>query len=251
MRLLRETALVAGYELRRAVRNPVWVLMGTFQPVLWLLLFVPLLSEMAVTPPGSDDLEVFVPGVLTMLAILSTLLAGFGFLALLRTGVLERLLVTSASRLALALGRVVTDVAGLLAQSVFLLAVALLMGFRASPVSVLLIFAVMVLLGLSVASLSYALALNIRDERAFSSVVNFCALPLMLLSGVLVPLSFAPGWMETAGEANPLRYAVDAVRALAADDRASGDVTVGFLVLGALTVLTVTWAARSYRRVVT
>ncbi|PKK13452.1 ABC transporter permease [Thermomonospora sp. CIF 1] len=168
----------------------------------------------------------------------------------LRAGVLERLAVTPAARPAPALGRMLTDVVGLLAQSLLVFAVAVLMGFRVSLPGALLILGVMVLLGLLVASFSYALALTLRDETAFSSLVNFVTLPLILLSGMLVPLSYAPAWMETAGAANPLRYAVDAVRALARGDLAAPDVPQAFLVLALLTALTVTWAARGFRRVV-
>lgn len=247
---MHETALVFGYEFRRMLRNPVWVLIGLMQPVLWLLLFVPLLEELNTGTPKSADLKVFVPGVLTMLAIMSTLLVGYVFLGSLKDGVVERLAVTPVSRLALALGRILADVTGLLAQSLLVVLVACLMGFRADPLSVLLILGLMVLLGLSVASLSYALALNLREEASFSSIVNFVTLPLLLLSGMLVPLSFAPDWMRTVGNANPLYHAVEAVRSLAVDDRGSSDVVVGFLVLTVLTALTLTWAARSYRRVV-
>jgi ABC-2 type transport system permease protein len=250
MQLVRDTAVVSGYELRRAVSNPVWVLIGMLQPAMWLLLFVPLLSEMSPMADQEENLAVFVPGVLTMLALLSTLLAGFSFLSLMRTGVLERLLVTRANRLSLALGRITADVAGLVAQSVLLLVLATIMGFRVSFLGILLMLMVMFLLGLTVASLSYALALTIRDERSFSSVINFGTLPLMLMSGVLIPLSFAPAWMQMAGQANPIRYAVDAIRALAVGDYASTEVFAGFAVLAAVTAAALTWAARSYRRVV-
>lgn len=248
--MMRETSIVFGYELKRMVRNPVWVIIGLLQPVLWLLLFVPLLEELNTGTSKSADLKTFVPGVLTMLAIMSTLLVGYVFLGSMRDGVVERLAVTPVSRLALALGRILADVAGLVTQSVLVVSVAYLMGFRADPSSVLLILALMVLLGLSVASLSYALALNLREEASFSSIINFLTLPLLLLSGMLVPLSFAPGWMQAAGNANPLHHAVEAVRALAVDDRGASDVVTGFLVLAGLTALTLTWAARSYRRAV-
>ncbi len=250
MRVLRETVLVFGYELQRMLRNPVYMIMGVFQPVLWLLLFVPLLDRMSPGTSNADDLRTFVPGVLTMLAILSTLLVGFTFLTSLRAGVLERLVVTPASRFSLAFGKILADVVGLLVQSAILLGIAALIGFRTGFVSAILILALMVLLGLLVASFSYALALTLRNEMSFSSIANFVTLPLILLAGMLVPLSYAPGWMKIVGRANPLRYAVDGVRSLAAGHLADSSVATGFLVLAGLTILTVTWAARGYRRIV-
>jgi ABC-2 type transport system permease protein len=39
-------------------------------------------------------------------------------------------------------------------------------------------------------------------------------MPILLLSGVLLPLTFAPGWLQTLADLNPLSYAVEAARAL-------------------------------------
>ncbi len=38
--------------------------------------------------------------------------------------------------------------------------------------------------------------------------------PLMLLSGMLLPLDHAPGWLAALSDVNPLTYLVDAERAL-------------------------------------
>ena len=40
----------------------------------------------------------------------------------------------------------------------------------------------------------------------------------MLLSGILLPLTFAPVWLKTVADCNPFNWAVDAVRALFAGD---------------------------------
>jgi ABC-type multidrug transport system permease subunit len=48
--------------------------------------------------------------------------------------------------------------------------------------------------------------------------------PLMILSGMLLPLEIGPGWMQVIAKANPLAYVVDAERALFAGDLASAAV---------------------------
>ena len=52
--------------------------------------------------------------------------------------------------------------------------------------------------------------------------------PLMILSGMLLPLEAGPGWMPVAALFNPLTYVVDAERALFAG-QFTADVGWGWL----------------------
>jgi ABC-2 type transport system permease protein len=36
--------------------------------------------------------------------------------------------------------------------------------------------------------------------------------PLMLLSGIMLPLVLGPGWLQAIGRATPFRYIIDAMR---------------------------------------
>src|SRR5262245_29829233 len=94
--LLRDTRLLFAANLRTTLRNPVWVIVGLFQPICYLLLFAPLLNSLAGVSgfPGGGALTVFTPGLLVMTALFSVSFAGFGVIAALRAGVIERLRVT-------------------------------------------------------------------------------------------------------------------------------------------------------------
>ena len=101
------------------LRNPVWVFVGVFQPVIYLLLFAPAAQAgAAARRTNADAYQIFVPGLLVLLAIFGGLFQGFGLIAELRAGVIERSRVTPVSRLALLLGRSLRDVVSLLAQAV-------------------------------------------------------------------------------------------------------------------------------------
>lgn len=252
MQTIRETYLIFIYNLWTTLRNPVWVVVGIIQPILWLLLFAPLLDGVAGAPgfPSGGTLTVFTPGILMTIAIFGTLFVGFGLIADLRAGVLERLAVTPASRLALALGRILRDVVVLVVQSLLLLLVAVLMGLTANLLGVVITFALMVLIGVMTASCSYALALLIRDENSFSPTVNFFTLPLLLLSGILLPLALAPRWMQAFATVNPFAHALDAARTLFLDGVGDVSVAYAFVIVGVLAVLALVWAVRSFRRVV-
>lgn len=210
----RAALVVCSRALRLSLRNPTWVLIGLTQPVLYLALFGPLLQPLAPQLGADDAWRLFVPGLLVLLALFGALFVGFGLVAELRAGVVEQMRVTPASRLALLLGRVLRDAVVLLAQAALLTAAALLFGLRAPLPGVLAALAIVVLLGTACASLSYAAALRLRNEDSLASVLNSVAVPLLLLSGILLPMELAPAWLRALSAVNPLRHIVDGARAL-------------------------------------
>ncbi len=252
MKLLRDTWILFSHNVRMTLRNPVWVLLGLFQPVLYLLLFAPLLDPLAGAPgfPARDGLTVFTPAAMIMLGMFGATFVGFGLIAQLRAGVVERLRVTPASRLALLLGSVLRDVAQLLVQSIVLVGVAWLLGLDLNLAGVGLVLVLLALMGLLMSSCSYAVALALKDENSFASTLQFFLLPLLLLSGILLPLALAPDWIQTVAAFNPFAYTVDAARTLFTGKLVDSEVLHGFAVLIPLTLLALWWATRSYRKAV-
>jgi ABC-2 type transport system permease protein len=246
--MLRHTGLFLAYELRNTLRNPVWPLLGILQPVLYLLLFAPLLANTVPGVPREETLRQFAPGVLVMLALFSSLFVGFGMIAEIRAGVLERLAVSPASRSAIILGRTLRDALLLVAQGVVLLVIAVLMGIRPNPGGVALTLVLMAVTGVFASTLSYSLALAVRDENGMSQIMNFFALPLILFTGILLPMALAPAWMRAVAEINPLYHAVEAGRALFAGDFGDGSVVVAFVLMPVLAAVTLRWAVASMRR---
>src|SRR5690349_16911490 len=250
MSLLRDTWLVFLRYLDLFLRNPVWVVIGVVQPLLYLLLFAPLLKSIAAMPgfPPGGAYNVFVPGLLIQLGLFGASGVGFSLIAELRFGVVERLRVTPVSRLALLLGRALRDILTLLIQSLLLVLVALPFGLHIQVVGLLVMLALIALIGLLTASLSYALALWLKSEDAFAPLLFTATLPLLLLSGVLLPLSLAPDWLRAIANANPLAYAVDAARSLFNNHLGDASVLRGVLIMAVLAVIAVVIAARSFGR---
>jgi ABC-2 type transport system permease protein len=248
-RLLRDTRLLLATHLRATLRTPVWVIIGLFQPICYLLLFAPLLNRITGVSgfPSGPALNVFAPGLLVMMGLYGVGFAGFGLIADLRAGVVERLRVTPASRLALLLGMVVRDVLILIVQCALLTGLAVLMGMRPDPVGAALTLILIVLIGLVMSSCSYALALATKDENALASSINFLAIPLLLLSGVMLPLALAPSLLRTIASFNPLAHAVDAARALMAGRLADSAVLPTFALFVGLALIGLLWATRAMR----
>ena len=99
---LRESTIVFRRQIRMNLRNPAWVLIGVMQPVLYLVLFGPLLKPLvAQFPGGADNPYTFlVPGLLVQLGLFGALFAGFSLIGEWREGVIEAERVTPASRTA-------------------------------------------------------------------------------------------------------------------------------------------------------
>jgi ABC-2 type transport system permease protein len=248
MKVLRDTSLIFNRQMQLLLRNPVWIFVGVFQPVMYLLLFAPLLKPALQVQSNAAAYEIFVPGLLVLLAIFGGLFQGFGLIAELRAGVIERSRVTPVSRLALLLGRSLRDVVSLITQAVIITLLALVFDLRVFIGDLLLAYLMLALISLMTSALSYGVALLVKSEDALAPLMNTVAQPILLLSGILLPLTFAPGWLQGVADWNPFSWAVNGTRALFRGDLGAPDVWQGLLIMAALAVLAVAWAARMFAK---
>ncbi len=252
MKVLRDTWLVFGRYFGLFIHNPVWVAFGVLQPLLYLVLFAPLLKSIATMrgfPPGGAY-NVFVPGLLVQLGLFGASGVGFSLIAELRAGVIERLRVTPVSRVAMLLGRALRDMVAIAIQSLILILISLPFGLSIHPVGVVVVLLLIGLIGLMTASIAYAVALAVRSEDGYAPIVFTATLPILLLSGVLLPMSIAPQWLQNIAAINPLLYAVDAARHIFLGNLGDPSVAKGVVILAVLSVVGVGIGARQFGRAV-
>jgi len=235
--------------LRYTLRNPVYVIFGLVQPLLYLALFGPLLSKLSGAPgfTAGATWSVFVPGLLVQQAVFSSIFVGMGILADSRSGALDRMAVSQADPLGLILGRVGRDVTVLMFQSLTLLIGAFIAGLRTSITGLLLALVMLAVTGVAVAAFSYGMALRLRSEQALAQVINTVTLPVVLLSGVLLPMTLAPVWLSTLSKLNPLSHIVTGARELFAGHYLAGPTVLSGLLVAALLVLGCWFGKRSLR----
>lgn len=242
---MRDTGLMFLRSIRPTLRNPLVIIFGLSQPLIYLVLFGPLLRDVA---GGGSSWQWFVPGIMVQMALFGTSYAGFALIPEIRSGALERLRVTPVSRAALLLGRVLRDVVLLVIQCALLAAASTIFGFRV-PIGPLLLGLVLIaMVGVGVGAASYALALKLRQEYAFAPVLTSTVMPLMLLSGVLLPMSLAPTWLHDVAIVNPLSHIVDAERAIVAGQWHATAIWLGPLLGVAVSIVCVAWGVRTFRR---
>lgn len=249
MTVLHETWLHFDAGTRATLRNPVWLIFSLFQPVMWLVLFAPLFDNLSTAAlPSPAVLAIVAPAVFVLLAMNGSLLIGFGLLPEIRAGVLERISLFPARHTAIVLGRALRDLVVLVGYSTLLLGIAWLLGLRTGGADVVLAMGLVFAIGLLLALCSNAVVLLVIGEHRLAGTLTFITLPLVLLTGVVLPLLLAPGWIEAAAELNPLYYAIGAASTLFDRGLVVDTALRGFVVAGALASLAIGWAVHSLRR---
>lgn len=234
--LLRDSSIVMTRELRPAARDPFTVAFSLTQPLILLALFGPLLRDV----PGMEGQvwNWFVPGVLAMIAIFGTSMVGSNLLQEMQQGSHERMLVTPLRRSSLLIGRAWKEMIPLAAQAVVIILVALPLGLDLNPLGAAVGIVILGIFGIGLGALSYALAIAVRQQDwVFWTVQQTLMFPMLILSGTMLPLDNAPGWMRFLAGINPLRHVVDTERALFMGDFGGTQLLTG--VVAAATVAVV------------
>jgi len=251
--LIRDTYLVMTRELRPVLHDPFSLVFGMIQPLVFLALFGPLLvgslGGQADAALGGSVWQWFVPAILVMTALFGTSIVGSNLLFEFQTGAHERMLVTPLSRPSLLIGRALKEMAPLAAQAVIIVVVMIPFGFVLYPAGALIGFLLLAVFGIGLGSLSYALAIAVRkQEWMFWVVQQTLIFPLMILSGMLLPLESGPEWMQVASKFNPLTYLVNAERALFSGDVGSTAALWGWVAALVTVAVGLTVGIRAMRR---
>lgn len=204
----RRIAAQARAELRTTLGNGEQLVLQLAIPVLLLVFLnaVPLLQ----LGPG-PRIDFVAPGVLA-LGIMSTAFTGqaigTGFER--RYRVLKQLGVTPLGRGGLLLAKTAAVLLTELVQVVLLAALAVGLGWRpaGSPAAAL----VLVLLGTAAFSGLGLLLAGVLRAEATLAAANLAYLVLLGLGGVIVPLSFFPGWLQRVSEGLPITALTEGLR---------------------------------------
>ena len=251
MIFLTEIGLFFKRKILEALRQPAWIVSGIMTPLLYILLFSPLLKNMGSLPRSTAEvLNSFVPGILTLLAFSTGMGSGWTIIHELESGVIERLRVTPASRFSILMGTVLTDVVNFLATAFLVVTASFFFGFTIHPLGLAALLFLACLLTAIVSAWSSSIGLILKQIGSLAAVVTSLQLPLTLLSGVLLPLSLGPPWLRFLAHLNPLYYTVEASRILATGVMCSAETLKAFAVIVPLTVITLWWATGVYRKAV-
>jgi ABC-2 type transport system permease protein len=256
MTALSQTAYVTTRHLRYMWRQPWFVMMAIIQPIIWLLLFGALFRSVAEIPGFSTSatyLDYLVPGVLVMTALFGCGWSGMSIIEDLNRSIMDRFLTTPIHRSALIAGLNVYELVSLGVQALLIGGLAWLLGarFEGGLLGFGALTVCAMLVGATVAAVSDAMALMLRQRESVIGINTLLTMPLTFLSAAFMPLNLVPGWIATIARFNPVNWAVEAGReALTANP----DWTFVLPRMGGLIAVAVvatwfgTWAFRSYQR---
>ena len=252
MKTARDVGLLFQRYLTQLLRNPVWVIVGFSTPILYLALFTPLLKRLIGSGglPTGNVLDLFLPGILSLLAFATGIGPGFNTIFELKAGVIERFRVTPASRFAILTGPILASMVMMLVFDAAVVAIAVGFGFSVHWAGLGVLAVLLGVLMVTVAAWSIATALVTKEISGFAAIANGINLPILLLAGVLLPISLGPSWMRVLAHFNPLYYLVQASRVLAGGTLSGTAVWQAFAVLVPLCLLVLAWATRVFRTAV-
>ena len=79
---MRDTYTVFARAMRMSLRNPAWLVISLMQPILYIVLFGPLLEPLSGQLGSGNAYQIFVPGILVQLGIFGAFLQTFVFIML-------------------------------------------------------------------------------------------------------------------------------------------------------------------------
>src|SRR5713226_5442467 len=204
--------------MKKLVRNPILVFFSLFQPIIFLLLFTQLFSNLGrFIGSGTLSYTTFATaGIVLQNAFSSAFQSGTAVVDDIKSGFLAKMLSTPVNRSAILMGRILSDVFRVVAQTVIILGLAYVLGVFpvTGMIGYLLIIFTVAFFGLAWSGISLALGLKTKSAETVFGIAGFLTFPLLFMSTALVGQIAMPAWMQTVSGYNPISFAVNAIRAL-------------------------------------
>jgi ABC-2 type transport system permease protein len=250
MDFLGKSLAIAQMELRKLLRDPMELFSRAVQPVLWLAIFGQVFSRVRGIPIGNISYQAYMtPGILAQSVLFSAIFYGIAVIWERDLGVIHKLLVSPSPRGALVLGKAISAGFRGMVQAIiiYLIAFAMSIPVRTSPVAVIGVLFSVVLGSAVFSTFSLIIACLVKTRERFMGIGQVITMPLFFASNAIYPLALMPHWLQTAARINPLTYLVDALRILMIQGgQGAHPLIVNYAVLGAVFVIFVVIASKLY-----
>jgi ABC-2 type transport system permease protein len=254
MDFLRTSAVIAELEVRKLMHDQTDLFTRAVQPVLWLLIFGQVFTQIRAIPTGNLSYLAFMaPGILAQSVLFISIFYGIAVIWERDLGILQKFLASPTPRTALVLGKALSAGVRALSQALIIYVVAALLGVQIdwNPLAILGVI-VVVFLGAGIFStFSLIIACLVKTRERFMGIGQVLTMPLFFASNAIYPITIMPAWLQAIALANPLTYLVDALRSLMlAVPSDYAHVGVDVLVLAGVMCVMVWLGARMYPKVV-
>lgn len=249
---IRNMLVMIELELRRLRHDRTELYFRAVQPILWIVVFGPVMSSVRAIPTGGIPYTDFItPGVMIQSTTFLCIFYGLMMVWERDSGILKKLLVTPASRYATVVGRSMASGIRAIFQALIIVPVALLIGVRFVPNAGYFALA-MVIIFLSsggFAAISIFVASFMKTRERFMGIGQAIIMPLFFASNALYPVSMMPDALKYFSAVNPMSYVVDAVRGLMITGDLSG-LFIDIVAIAIFDVVMFTIASVSFRKII-
>lgn len=249
MKGLESTWLLTVRALRESMRQP-WNEVGNvFIPVFFYVVTVGAVGRVAGEAFGVDDYKGFqLPVAILQGAAGVATGSGIAMTTDIQSGYFEKLMLTSAPRYAIVLGRMLADAIKAVALSALVVVLALLIGsgFETGLLGIVALVIGGGLFALAYSGIGVAIALKTGSPQAAQAgfILFF---PLLFLAPTFAPTDVFAGWLSTVAHLNPVTYILEGMRSLIIEGWGSPDLWKGMLALAGIGALTGTLTAAALR----
>ena len=251
MKTLTHSLLMTQRHLRALLRQPVYIAFTLVQPVIWLVLYGQLFQRVVELRGfnAASYISFLTPGIVIMTALTSGSWNGMSIVDEIDLGVMDRFLVSPASRFALIAGRLISLGVVAVIQSLLLLTLGLALGARFGdrPAGAGVLFLCAMLLAAGFGALSNALALAVPKRESIIAASHFILMPLTFLSPVFMATDVMPGWIRSFAVFNPVGWSVEASRDALGYDLHWPFILTRIALLAAFALACALLATRSFR----
>lgn len=235
-------------------RNPTLFVTYLIEPVAFLLIFSQMFTKLALFLPSHTGgyVAYLTPGILIFCALITSPQSGVSIVNDINSGFLSKTLLTQSSRSAILLGRLLTDVTLVIAESIITIFVAVLMGVTISSglPGVLLILLTVAFFEMAFSGLFLAVGIATKKTETLSAVSGFLYLPLIFLSTAMFPVSFLPAWAQTVSNYNPVTYISNVTRELVSGGFNINTLVEGYALTAVIALATLVATLYQFRKVV-
>jgi ABC-2 type transport system permease protein/oleandomycin transport system permease protein len=200
------------------LRKPDLLVFSTIQPVMFVLLFVFVFGGAfeLFLPPNVSYVDFLMPGIFVQTAIFAATQTGVGLADDLQKGLIDRFRSLPMARSAVLAGRTSADTVVVGFQTVLMLIVAYLVGYRVHEglLESLLAFALVVAIGYAFTWISAFAGLALKTIEAVQAALFTIVFPFVFVSSAFVPVETFPSWLQPIADNNPVTIWSDAVRVL-------------------------------------
>jgi ABC-2 type transport system permease protein/oleandomycin transport system permease protein len=204
------------------LRKPDLLVFSTIQPIMFVLLFVFVFGgffELSF-PENVTYVDFLMPGIFVQTAIFAATQTGVGLADDLQKGLIDRFRSLPMARSAVLAGRTAADTVSVGFQTVLMLIVAYLVGYRlhTSIPAAILAFVGVVSVGYAFTWVSAFAGLSLKTIEAVQAALFTIVFPFVFVSSAFVPIATFPEWLQPIAEHNPVTIWVDTVRVLTLGD---------------------------------